>query len=224
MNLTRVIKNIFFLLIAVFSGLTLVIITAAISSGSGELAPFNTAVETAMSHFRTPLLTSVMLLITNVGSPFVLSMLSVVLGIILVLNRDTYDTLLYIVAILISIVSFVMMKNSLGIARPLDSLIAELSGWSFPSGHATVATAFFFITGYSFFSWPKSWSLKISLVTLCIIAASLVAFSRVYLGAHFAIDVLAGIALGLLTVSLTILTFNIFLSEREWWRRRVRSL
>ena len=224
MNLARVIKNILFLLVAVFSGLLLTVITIGVTSGSGELTPVNTAVESAIAPFRTSLSTDIMLLITNICSPFVLSMLAVLFGIVLILKRDTYDTLLYIVSISLSIVGFVLMKNALHLPRPEGGLVAELSGWSFPSGHATVATAFFFTTGYTFWSWPKAWAAKISLVTFCIIATVLTAFSRVYLKAHFALDVLAGIALGLLTVSLTILIFNIFLSEREWWRRHVRSL
>ncbi len=224
MNITRVIKNILFLLVAIFSGLTLIVVTAGVTSSSGELAPFNSAIETALVHFRTPFLTTIMLLITNLGSPFILSMIAVVLAIILVLHRDTYDTLLFMVSIALSIVSYMVMKNALGVPRPVQSLVTELSGWSFPSGHATVATAFFFVTGYSFFNWPKKWSFRITLVTLCMIGAGLISFSRIYLGAHFAIDVLGGISLGLLTVSLSILSFNIFLSERQWWRRRVRSL
>ncbi|MBX4198793.1 phosphatase PAP2 family protein [Candidatus Parcubacteria bacterium] len=224
MNLSRVIKNILFLLVAIFSGLTLAIVTAGVSTGSGELTPVNTAVETAISPFRTPLSTSIMLLMTNLGSPFVLSMIAVLLAVILFFKRDAYDALLYVISIVLSIVGFVLMKNALHLPRPEGSLVTELSGWSFPSGHATVATAFFFTTAYSFWSWPKSWGGKISLVTACIIAPVLVAFSRVYLSAHFALDVLAGISLGLLIVSLTILVFNIFLSEREWWRRHVRSL
>lgn len=224
MNLSRVIKNIFFLLVAVFSGLTLFIITVGVTSGAGELTPFNNAVEAAIAPFRNPLMTSLMLLITNIGSPFVLSMIAIVLAIILILHRDTYDTLLYMVSLSVSIIAFVVMKNALGIERPAQSLVASLSSWSFPSGHATVATSFFFVTGYSFWNSLKSWGLRVPFIFLCIVGPALVAFSRVYLAAHFALDVLAGIALGVLSVSVTILVFNIFLSEREWWRRRVRSV
>lgn len=224
MNPTRVIKNIFFLLLAVFSGLTLVVITAGVTSGAGELTPFDTGIESAISLIRTPALTSVMLFITNIGSPFVLALVSILLAIALVIHRDTYDTLLYMFSIALAILSFVVMKNALGIPRPAQSLVAELSGWSFPSGHATVATAFFFVTGYSFLSWIRRLGSKIAFIVFCVAAIILISFSRIYLVAHFALDVLAGIFLGLLVVSITILIFNVFLSEREWWRRRVRSL
>jgi undecaprenyl-diphosphatase len=223
MNLTRIVKNLFFLLVAVFSGMTLVVITAGVASGAGELTPFDTGIERAISLVRTPPLTSVMLFVTNIGSPFLLAMVSILLAIALVLKRDTYDTLLYMVAIALSIVSFILMKNALGIPRPAQSLVAELSGWSFPSGHATVATAFFFVTGYSFINWIRSITGKVVLVVSCVAAVLLISFSRIYLVAHFALDVLAGIALGLLVVSATVLIFNVFLSEREWWRRQVRS-
>lgn len=223
MNLTRVIKNLFFLLVCIFSGLTLIVITAGVASGAGELTAFDTGVERAISIFRTPILTDSMLFITNAGSPFFLALLSVALGVFLVVRRDTYDTLLYLVAMAVSVIAVIVMKNSLGIPRPTQSLVAELSGWSFPSGHATVATAFFLITGYSFVNLIRNWALKLSFVILCILAVALISFSRVYLVAHFALDVLAGIALGLFVVSVTILIFDIFLSDKEWWRRRVRN-
>lgn len=221
--MARVIKNIFFLLVLIFSGLTLIVITAGVASGAGELTAFDTGIERAISLFRTPFLTSIMLFITNAGSPFILSILSIALAIVLSIHRDTYDTLLYLSSIALSVVSVVILKNALGVPRPAQSLVAELSGWSFPSGHATVATAFFLVTGYSFLSLVRNWAGKVALVVLCIVAVLAVSFSRIYLVAHFALDVLAGIALGLFVVSLIILVFNIFLSDKEWWRRRIRS-
>lgn len=211
-------KNILFLIVYIFSGLSLILIINGLVTGEG-LTPFNTAVEEAMNHLRTPLLTSVMIVITNIGSPLVLCFFAIILGIILLLHRDTYDTLLYLVSIALAVVSFSVLKNSFHIARPGGGLVS-LSGWSFPSGHATVATAFFFATAYSFFGWSKSWLARTGLILFCIVAASLISFSRLYLGAHFALDVLAGISLGLLSVSFTALVFNIFLDERSLLRRR----
>jgi len=223
MSFSQTIKNIFFLLVAIFSGTALLLISLSVSSGD-ELTPFNVGVEQIFVHLRTPLLTNVMVLITNIGSPFVLTVLAILLSIFLILQRDLYDTLLYAFSILGTIVIFTIMKNGFALPRPDSNIIAGLSGWSYPSGHAAVSSAFFFATGYSFFDWPKHWSNRALLVFLCTVGAVLVSVSRLYLGAHFAVDVLAGISIGLLSVSVTVLVFNMFLSERRFWRQTLRGL
>ena len=213
------IKNFFFLLVAIFSASALFLVSVGVTQGS-ELTPFNTGVEDAMILLRTPLLTKFFLFVTNIGSPFSLTMFAIIFAIVLLWKRDTYDAFLYLVSILVSIVAFVALKNYLHIPRPTGSLIADLSSWSYPSGHATVATAFFFATAYSFFDVRRSWQARTLLLVACVLGAGLVSFSRVYLGAHFALDVLGGAALGLLCVSVTLLIFNLFIEEREWWRGR----
>ncbi len=223
MDFGRIIKNFFFLLVAIFSGLTLILITLSVTSGT-ELNPFNAGVETLVAPFRSPFMTSIMVLITNIGSPFVLAILATLLAIYLLFHRDTYDALLYLVSIFFSIISFVILKNTFHLERPAQDIIADLSSWTYPSGHATVSTAFFFATGYSFFSTLKSVQARASLIFVCVVGPVLISLTRLYLGAHFALDVLAGISLGLFSVSFTALMFNLFLSEREWWRRRFKSL
>lgn len=223
MNFAQTIKNIFFLLVTIFSGAALLVISLSVSRGN-ELSPFNTGVEQIFVHLRTPFLTNLMLLVTNIGSPFVLSVLAVLLSIFLILKRDLYDTLLYAISILGTVIIFMVMKNGFALPRPDSNIIAGLSGWSYPSGHAAVSAAFFFATGYSFFDWPKHWPNRVLLVILCSAGATLVSVSRLYLGAHFALDVLAGISIGLLSVSLTVLIFNMFLSERRFWRQTLRGL
>jgi len=224
MNFSQLLKNFFFLLVAIFSGVTLLVISLGVSASGDQLSPFNAGVEQIFVHLRTPLLTSLMLLITNIGSPFVLSVLAILLSIFLILQRDLYDTMLYAVSIIGTIVIFMVMKNGFALPRPDSNIIAGLSGWSYPSGHAAVATAFFFATGYSFFDWPKHWPNRVLLVILCIAGAIAVSVSRLYLGAHFALDVLAGTSIGLLSVSVTVLVFNMFLSERRFWRQTLRGL
>jgi membrane-associated phospholipid phosphatase len=66
--------------------------------------------------------------------------------------------------------------------------INQLSGRSFPSGHATSAFALFLCLALIL----QNRKLKL----LCFILAGLVAFSRVYLSQHFLIDIYAGSIIG----------------------------
>ncbi|MCF8380288.1 MAG: phosphatase PAP2 family protein [Bacteroidales bacterium] len=75
---------------------------------------------------------------------------------------------------------------------------------SFPSGHT--ATAFAVFIGLAFFL-TKTWQ-KISLLLL----ASLIGFSRIYLGQHFPADVLAGSVIGMFS---SLLLYSIILKWKS---------
>ncbi len=214
-------KNFLFLLVFIFSGASLAVIITGLSAGT-ELTPFNTVIESAILHIRSPFLTSIMVWITNFGSPITLLIISAILAAVLIFNRETYDVLLFMFSMLISMAALIVLKETFHLARP-DAVLIGISGWSFPSGHATVSTAFFFTTAYAFFNWPKTTAGKSILVGLCVVGAGLISFSRIYLGAHWALDILAGIALGLLTVSFVALVFNIFLEEKSLLYRTRRK-
>jgi len=92
---------------------------------------------------------------------------------------------------LASIVTF-LLKDAFDRARPeaadpsLLPAIATPANASFPSGHAMTAFATAIVVGslHPRLRWPA------------LAVATLVALSRVYLGVHFAVDVLVGAALG----------------------------
>lgn len=212
-------KNILFLLVYMISGLVLVIIIEGLISGT-ELMPFNTLLEGAMIHIRTPLLTSTLVMVTNIGSPFVLGFVACIISILLFLRGDRYDALLFLTAMAVAVVSFIVLKNIFQISRPPSEFV-DAGGWSFPSGHATVATAFFFILAHDFFGRVKTALGKIVLVVGSIFGAMLISFSRLYLGAHWALDILGGIAVGLLSVSFTVLMFGVFLYKGRSTKQRI---
>jgi len=78
--------------------------------------------------------------------------------------------------------------------RPLLAVINE-TDFSFPSGHATIAVAFYGYLAYFFIkSLKDKYTWPIIILTFLIII--LIGFSRLYLGVHYLSDVLAGYLVG----------------------------
>jgi len=87
-----------------------------------------------------------------------------------------------------------LLKIVIGRARP------EESSMGFPSGHATAAAAFFGAVIYLAGSLPPPARLAVRAASVFLIV--LVALARIILRAHWPVDTLAGIALGLFFASL----------------------
>ncbi len=88
--------------------------------------------------------------------------------------------------------------------------------YSFPSGHATTAAFLFGYIGYLAFLRFRSTVSRVLIICLVAIGILLIDFSRLYLGVHFVSDVLAGNAIGLLGLFVTIVI--------DQWRMERRKL
>jgi undecaprenyl-diphosphatase len=81
--------------------------------------------------------------------------------------------------------------------RPPASLaIAHFGGHSFPSGHTTNATAVYGMLAVVVASTTPRWRRRVSVFAGAVAIAVVVGVTRLYLGAHWLTDVLAGWALG----------------------------
>ncbi len=97
----------------------------------------------------------------------------------------------------------VLVKDLVQRPRPVPSLVhvfAALTSYSFPSGHVMFYSVFFGFVGFLAFTLLKP-SLKRS-VLLALLGGliALIGVSRIYLGEHWASDVLAAYLLGSLTL------------------------
>jgi membrane-associated phospholipid phosphatase len=66
------------------------------------------------------------------------------------------------------------------------------SGWSFPSGHAMCSLVIYGLLAYSICFFPTSRTLRLFFGPLTISLVIAIGFSRLYLGAHYFSDVMAG--------------------------------
>lgn len=134
-----------------------------------------------------------MIIITTFGSAPILIGISL-LSIILIKNKkigiSICSNLLFITLL------NVIFKNIIQRDRPIYKLIVE-SGYSFPSGHAMISMAFYGFIIFLIFRYIKNRKI---LVIFSIILSMLILFigiSRVYLGVHYASDVVAGYIISL---------------------------
>lgn len=107
----------------------------------------------------------------------------------------------YIIPLLITIAGSGLFdligKFALHRKRPELALYAE-NTFSFPSGHSTVAVAFFGFIVYILLRRKKKLKYKINVIFFGLILILFIGLSRLYLGVHFLSDVWGGYLLGLL--------------------------
>lgn len=81
--------------------------------------------------------------------------------------------------------------------RPVGIKLIEQGGYSFPSGHSMMAVAFYGLLIYIIWNTKRRNIWKIFTTTLLVILILLVGISRIYVGVHFASDVIAGLSISL---------------------------
>jgi membrane protein DedA with SNARE-associated domain/membrane-associated phospholipid phosphatase len=148
-------------------------------------------------HHRVAWATGIMKGVTWLGSNAVLMPLAVaVAAYVLLIKKDRRSALLLVAALAGANAWYHLVKPLVARARPPESLhLISVSGFAFPSGHATAAIAVWGAAAFVL-SVGRSVKLRVAIWIGAGLTASLVAFSRVYLGVHWWTDVVGGMTLG----------------------------
>lgn len=173
---------------------------------SGDpLVRADTVIYSALQDLRTGAGDTVMITITELGDTFVVTAVTIAVSLWLAWKRAWRTGAYWLAAIAGASALNTVIKVALHRARPGDLLYTGWSAFSFPSGHSTVN-----IVLYGFLAFliarelSPAWRLPIALGTTLL--TFLIAFSRLYLGAHWFSDVAGGLAFG--TVWLMALGFS----------------
>lgn len=211
-----------------FSGLTLSIFTLAfvyvlalLAGVVEDLITANAiiAVDIRMANvfsvFRTDVLTNIFTWITLLGKSQVILVFILVSISILWLWQKKYCILPLFIVVTGSEAFTYLGKLAFHRPRPDMAVYAEHS-FSFPSGHATIAVAFYGFVAYLLIRFVQTWNKKVNIFfgTLLLIIA--IGFSRVYLGVHYISDVWSGYLVGAMWLIIAV-------SFSEWLRHKEKS-
>jgi undecaprenyl-diphosphatase len=153
------------------------------------------AIYRALQDLRTTPGNAVMIAITEVGDTKVVVAVTIVVLLWFMCKRAWRTAAYWLVAIAGASALNTVIKVALHRARPGELLYSGWSAFSFPSGHSTVNVVLY---GFLAFLIAReirpAWRLAVALGAATLIF--LIAFSRLYLGAHWLSDVLGGLAFG----------------------------
>lgn len=139
--------------------------------------------------------TFIMTFISHLGSATVLILLCLVFAIVL---KDKKMSLIISINLATVYLTNVLIKTIVARPRPEVLRLVYETSYSFPSGHAMVATGFYGLLIYMAYKKIKSKELKSGIIAFLSILIFLIGISRIYLGAHYATDIIGGFIIGIL--------------------------
>ena len=147
----------------------------------------------AVEHMN-PFLTNIIRIITHLGDPIIVTSITILLVIIPKTRKKVGYPMA--AAVIVSEALNLILKEIFARERPNILQLVNETTYSFPSGHAMINTTVYTMLGIFAIKYIRRKKIKISVIIMCIIMPLIISFSRVYLGVHYAGDVLGGMLLG----------------------------
>lgn len=162
-------------------------------------------------NFMSERMTNVVKILTSLGSALVIIILTIVLF-IAIKNKKIA------ISVVINLIVITILNNLLKIIflrpRPdVNNLILE-SGYSFPSGHSATGMAFYGYLIYLIYKYVNNKNIKIPLIIFLSLIIVAIGLSRIYLGVHYASDVLGGFLLAIVYLIIFITIANKYIEKK----------
>lgn len=165
------------------------------------------AVYELLQGLRTPWIDVLMVRLTELGDLPVVALLALVVTLWLTARRRWSACAHWLGAVAFALAVPWLLKIAVGIPRP-EAIVAQFSDIAFPSGHATRGiTLFGFLAVLTARDFKLAW--RWLPYTVAVLLALGIAASRLYLGAHWLSDVLGGLTLGLIWVTVLGIAFRL---------------
>lgn len=200
-------------LIITFSLLIFIILAQELLKN--QLSGFDSLIYGFLAKFISARLTLLMKIISDFGSaPFLIAITLLSYYILIKYRKNYYYANLIAMNLLTAYLLNDAFKYIFHRQRPDILHLVSASGFSFPSGHSMTSMSFYGLLIY--ISWKfdnrlikYGVSILLSFLILCI------GISRIYLGVHYASDVLAGFAAGIVWLAVIVTASNRYKRQGE---------
>ena len=147
-----------------------------------------------VEHLRTPWLTPVMESFSALATPVSLVVLLLAVAAFAPGKRPGMCCAVNLVLVVVinQVLKFIIQRP-----RPDGFRLATVSGFSFPSGHSMAAMAFFGLLAWLVWKYEADRRLRRLYATGFALVIVMIGVSRIYLGVHYASDVLGGFCLSM---------------------------
>lgn len=182
-------KNITLTIVSIISFFML-----AIAIQADYLSGFESWVYNLSVGHMSDFLTYILIIITNIGGPIGIATICLIVLLIPKL-RNNIGIPVYL-SVSSSFLLDILLKQCFARERPNILRLVTETNYSFPSGHAMVNMALYSILVIYTYNLIKNKKLKTILITIMSALVILIGFTRIYLGVHYAGDIIGGWLLG----------------------------
>lgn len=159
-----------------------------------QLYGFESWVYAEATEHMSEFLTAILVFITNIGGPIGIMCVCTIIYIIPKLrNRVAIPVSIAVVS---SLVLNTILKSIFARERPNILRLVSENYYSFPSGHAMVNMALYSILIIYAYKLVKNKKIRYTIYTVLTALILVIGFTRIYLGVHYAGDIIGGWLMG----------------------------
>lgn len=188
-------------LLIILLGLFLLIILSVISNYK-PLLSLDETIQSFSNTIHSTFIDQIMISITKIGNIYESLLIFIVFSLFLISKKKKLSFYFFTITTGLGTVLPEIIKLTVERIRPVSDLLTE-TGYSFPSGHATISTIFLISSFLIIAPNIKDWFPRYIFIICTTLIFPLVALSRIFLSVHWFSDVLGGILLGFMCYLLT---------------------